>query len=226
MSARAQTNLPALAVALLVLTTTAALGMALADGAFASAERDSGERRVAVALSERLVGPAGPLTTRANVLNATAVENLTANRLQNQYPVVGDRAVRVRLDDRTLVETGTPDGGTTIRRIVLVRETQTRRYEPALDIGNTTTIPRRTDRVRLTLDPPPRTVLHTVRANGRAVFHNASGLQGNVTADLSRFETTRLAFSANRTLSTGDVTVTYVPAEETKSILEVTVDAR
>jgi hypothetical protein len=225
MSARAQTNLPALAVALLVLTTTAGLGMALADGAFASAERDADERRVAVALSERLVGPGGPLTTRANVLNATAVENLTATRLRSQYPVVGDRAVRVRLDDRTLIEAGPPSGGTTTRRIVLVRETQTRSYEPSLDLGNTTTIPRRTDRVRLTLDPPPRTAVHTVRANGRVVLHDASGLRGTVTADLSRFETTRLAFSANRTLSTGDVRVTYFPARETKAILEVTVDA-
>jgi hypothetical protein len=222
---RAQTNLPALAVALLVLTTTAGLGMALADGAFASAERDADERRVAIALSERLVGPTGPLTTRANVLNATAVGNVTLAQLRAQYPVVGDRAVRVRLDDRTLVETGTPDGGTTIRRIILVRTTQTRSYEPALDIGNTTTIPRRTDRVRLTLDPPPRTAIHTVRANGRVVRHNASGLRGTLAADLSRFETTQLAFSANRTLSTGDVRVAYFPARETKAILEVTVDA-
>ncbi|WP_299264419.1 DUF7263 family protein [Halorientalis sp.] len=223
---RAQTNLPALAVALLVLTITAGVGMALADGAFASAERDAEDRRVAVALSERLVGPTGWLTTRANVLNATAVENLTDARLRNGYPVIGDRAVRVRLDNRTLVETGTPGGGTTIRRIVLVRETQTRSYEPALDVGNTTTIPRRTGRVRLRLDPAPRTAIHTVRANGRVVLHDPSGLRGTVTADLSRLETTRLAFSTNRSLATGDVRVTYVPARETKAVLEVTVDVR
>jgi hypothetical protein len=221
---RAQTNLPALAVALLVLTTTAGLGMALADGAFASAERDAGEHRVAVALSERLVDPAGPLTDRANVLNRTAVENLTETRLRNQYPVVGERGVRVRLDDRTLVETGTPGDGTTIRRIVLVRETQTRTYEPSLDVGNTTTVPRRTGRLRLTLDPPPRTVLHTVRANGRVVLHNASGLRGTFAVDTSRFETTELGFAANRSLATDAVEVTYVPARETKAILEVTVD--
>ncbi|MFB6083237.1 MAG: hypothetical protein ABEJ94_03205 [Halorientalis sp.] len=226
MSARAQTNLPALAVALLVLTTTAGVGMALADGAFASAERDAAERRVAVALSERLVGPAGPLTARANVLNATAVGNLTATRLRTRFPVVGDHAVRVRLGDRTVAATGTPDGGTTIRRIVLVRETQTRSYEPSLAVGNTTTIPRRTDRVRLRLDPPPRTALHTVRANGRVVLHNASGLRGTFTVDLSRFETTELGFAANRSLATGTVRVTYFPARETKAILEVTVDAR
>lgn len=224
MRARAQTNLPALAVALLVLTTTAGLGMALADGAFADAERDASTRRVAVALSERLVDPATPLTTRANVLNATAVETLTAAGLRARFPVLGDRAVRVRLDDRTLAETGTPAGGTTIRRIVLVRRTQTRTYEPSLDVGNATTVPRRTDSVRLTVETRPRTVLHTVRADGRVVLHNASGLDGTHTVAVSRFETTRLEFAANRSLSTGAVRVTYYPARETKAVLEVTVD--
>ena len=224
MNGRAQTNLPALAVALLVLTTTAGLGLALADEAFASAERDASERRVAVALSERLVDPAGPLTARANVLNASTIGNLTAARLRTQYPVVGERDVRLRLDGRTLVASGAPRDGTTIRRIVLVRADQSRTYEPALDRGNETTIPRRTGRVQLTVDTPSRTVLHTVRANGRVVLRNVSGLRGTFGVDLSRFETTTLSFASNRTLSTGDVRVTYVPARTTKATLEVTVD--
>lgn len=222
MTDRGQTNLPALAVALLVLTTTVALGMALADRAMASADRQPGERRVAVALSEQVVSASGPLTDRANVLNSTAVDALTAERLRRQFPVVGDRPVRIRLGNRTLVDTGV-SGGTTIRRLVLVRDVQPSRYEPRFAATNTTTVPRRSDRIRLDVDTPAETRLETVRANGRVVLHNGTGLTGNLTLDVSRFETTRLAFEANRSLSEGDVGVTYRPAETTKETLEVTV---
>jgi hypothetical protein len=225
MGARAQTHLPALAVALLLLTTVAGLGIALAEGAFAGAERQPGERRVAVALSDRLVSADGSLTRRANVLNETAVRALTVERLRDRYPVVGDRAVRVRLDGRSLVSAGSTTGGTTIRRIVLVGDRQSRSYEPGFDGTDATTLPRRTDTVRLRIDPPNRTAVETVRANGRVVLHNASGLHGTFTVDASRFETTRLRFAANRTLGRGDVRVTYFPLETTKAILEVTVGA-
>jgi len=224
MTGRAQTSLPTLAIALLVLTTTLGLGMALADRAFGSADRQPEERRVALALSERLVSPDGALTTRANVLNGTAVDELNESRLRGQYPVVGDHAVRVRLDGRTLVESGSVTDGTTVRRIVLVRRAESSAYEPAFAATNGTTLPRRTDRVRLRIDTPRRTRLETVRANGRVVLHNGSGLAGNVSVDVSRFETTRLAFDANRSLSQGEVTVRYTPARTTKATLAVTVD--
>ncbi len=224
MTARAQTNLPALAVALLVLTTTVGLGMALADRAFGSADRQPNERRVAVALSERLVNPDGPLTVRANVLNGTAVDAVTVQRLRAQFPVLGDRAVRIRLDNRTLLDAGPVTGGTTIRRVVLVRRAETRQYEPRFAATNTTTLPRRTSRVTLTIRTPPRTAIETVRANGRVALHNQSGLTGNLTVAVSRFETTRLSFAANRSLSQGDVLVTYAPARTTKATLAVTVD--
>lgn len=221
---RAQTSLPALGVALLLLTTTAGLGIAFAEGAFGSAERDADERRVAVALSERLVGPESSLTTRANTLNATAVGALTERRLRTQFPVVGDRDVRIRLADRTVVAAGTTAAGHTVRRIVGVRETQPRTYDPVLDASDETTLPRRTDEVSLDFDPPRRTAIRTVRANGRVVLRNVSGIRGRATVDVSRFETTTLQFAANRSLSTGDVRVTYTPARTTKATLVVTVD--
>lgn len=222
---RGQTHLPALAIALLVLTTVAGLGIALGEGAFATADREPAERRVAAALSERLVSAEGPLTRRANVLNRSAVEDLTAERLRSRYPVVGDRAVRVRLDQRTLVASGSPDGGTTIRRIVLVSERQPRQYEPAFAGTNATTLPRRTEAVRFRLDPPRRTAIETVRANGRVVLRNVTGLRGRFAVATSRFETTRLTFESNRSLSAGDVRVTYVPERTRKATLEVTIGA-
>lgn len=223
MTKRAQTSLPALAVALLVLTTTLGLGLAVANRAFGSASRHPQERRLAVALSERLVSPDGALTTRANVLNATAVDRLNASRLRTLYPVVGDRAVRIRLGNRTLVETREGVEGPTIRRIVLVRRNVTRDYEPQFSATNATTLPRRTDRLHLQIHPQSGTKVETVRANGRVVLHNGSGLAGNVTVRTSRFETTRLQFRANRSLSQGDVRISYTPARTTKTTLEVTV---
>lgn len=223
-SGRAQVSLPALAVALLVLTTVAGLGIAIAEGAFAGADRNPGERRVAIALSERLVSDDAPLTVRANVLNESRVDDFTVERLRNRYPVVGDRSVRVRLANRTLAAGGTPVNGVAVRRIVLVRETQARTYEPTV-ASPSTTLPRRTDRVTLTIDPPRTTALETVRVNGRVVLHNTSGLRGTFTVDTSRFETTTLGFESNRTLSRGDVQVTHYPTETTKATLVVVVGA-
>lgn len=222
-NARGQTNLPAIAVALLVLTTVAGVGIAMAETAFASADREPDERRVAVALSERLVSPDAPLTERANVLNGTATDGLTAERLRANYPVVGDRSVRIRLGNRTLVDTGVPADSTTIRRIVLVRRAETRRYEPRFDGTNATTLPRRTGRARLDLRPGPRTAIETVRANGRVVLRNTSGLRSEQPLDLSRYETTTLVFATNRSLSRGDVEISYVAARSTKATLEVTI---
>lgn len=221
---RGQTQLPALAIALLVLTTVAGLGIALGEGAFAATDREPGQRRVAVALSERLVSEESPLTARANVVNQTRIENLSIERLRSQYPVIGDRPVRVRLGERTVAESNSSiSGGTTIRRIVLVSERQSRQYEPPFTGGNKTTLPRRTETVRLRIDPPARTAVETVRANERVVLQNVTGLRGTFTVDTSRFETTRLAFEANRTLSRGDVRVTSVPERTTKATLAVTV---
>jgi hypothetical protein len=218
---RAQANLPALAVALLVVTTGAGLAFGLADGAFASAERDAAERRTAVALAERLVAPGSPLTDRANVVNRTAARRFDGADLA-ALSGVGDHAVRVRLADRTLAARGTPTGGVTVRRVVLVANRTSVTYRPRLR-DDRITLPRRTPRVRLRLDPPPATRLRTVRANGRVVLRDPAGLRGRFTVRVSRFETTRLAFDATGPLPPGSVVVTYAPARTTKAVLEVTV---
>ncbi|MFB6164629.1 MAG: hypothetical protein ABEJ31_05670 [Haloarculaceae archaeon] len=220
---RGQTSLPALAVALLVLVTTTGLGLAMADGAFAAADRQPAQRRIAVALSERLVSAASNQSRRTNVLNASRVDDLTERQLRAQYSVIGDRAVRIRLGERTLVDAGGSTGGATIRRIVLVSRTQARSYEPAFSAANATILPRRTERVRLAIAPPNGTTVQTVRANDRVVLRNASGLRGNFTVRTSRFETVRLTFETDRDLAAGDVRVRYFPTRTTKEHLEVTV---
>lgn len=219
---RGQANLLVLGVALLLLTGVAGLGIALADGAFASADREPLDRRGAATLADRIAAADASTTYRENVLNETAVESLTASDADDLAPPVRDRSVRVRLGEKTLLMRGEPTTGTTVRRIVLVgnqtAETRT------LDLSETrsTTLPRRTSQVRLRIDPDPNATVTTVRANDRVVLHNRTGIDGESTIDVSRYETTRLSFDHSGSPA-GDVTVTYYPTETTKSVLEVTV---
>ena len=222
---RAQMNLPALAVALLVVTTVAVVSFGMADRAYLSAERDAGQRRVAVALSERLVSPESELTTRANVLDADGLAGLNATDVRDRFPVAENRDLRVRLDDRTLASAGDPTGGTTIRRIVLVENRTAVTTTPALSsVEPAVTLPRRSPRVKIRLTPPDGTDVTVVRANDRVVLRNESGLSGTFEIDLSRFETTTLTFETDGPLPTGSVELTNYPAETRKAVLAVTVD--
>ena len=219
-------NLPALAVALLVVTTVTVVSFGMADRAYVAADRDADERRAAVALSERLVGAETPLTARSNVLDADEIAALNATRLRALFPVVEGYDVRVRLDDRTLAAAGDPTGGTTIRRIVLVEREEAVALTPDLSGSDpAVTLPRRSPRARLAVDPPDGTTITVVRANDRVVLRNASGLDGDFEIRLSSFETTTLRFEADGPLPEGSVEVTYYPAETRKEMLAVTVDA-
>ncbi len=222
---RAQANLPALAVALLLVTTAAGLGLSLADGAFAGADRNPSERAAAVGLAERLVSAESPLTVRRSVLNRSELDRLDADRFVEAFPASEGRAVRVRLDGETLVERGDPTGGTTMRRVVLVerRQSVTLSRVP----GERVALPRRTPRATVDLSPPPATTVTTVRANGRVVLHDEAGLRGTFDVRLSRYETTTLAVEreGEGPLPPPSVSVTYYPARTTKAELVVTVDA-
>lgn len=223
---RAQTNLPALAVALLVVTTVTVVSFGVADRAYLSAERDADERRVAVALSERLVEPESQVTARANVLDAGEIADLNASRLRALFPVVEGDDVAVRLGDRTLAAADDTATGTTIRRIVLVEERESVTLTPSVSaVEPSVTLPRRSPGVELELRPPDGTTVTTVRANDRVVLRNASGLEGAFEVRLSRFETVTLTFETDGPLPTGSIELTYVAAETRKAVLAVTVDA-
>lgn len=209
---RAQANIPALAVALLLLTTVTGVAVTLADGALADGQREATERATAVGLAERLVAADALLTRRANVLNATALAALDGERLEARYPTKGD--VRVRVDGEPVASVGEPQAGTTVRRTVLVATEQSTSRTMG---GDETTLPRRTDRVRLRI--PANASVTTVRANGRVVLHDDDGLSGTYTVPVSRFETTTVRHDGER-----GVTVTSYPTRTRKATLEVTVD--
>lgn len=218
---RGQANLPALAVALVLLTSTAGLSVTLADAAFAGADRDAADRRVAGALADRLVAAESPTTRRANVLMEGTL-SLSPSALNREFPVAHGHAVRLDVGDTTVLERGDPTGGATVRRVVLVARPQAVTLTPALD-RNATTIPRRTERVTLTVRPANATI-ETVRANDRVLLHDPSGLNGTYDVRVSRFETVRLRFDTDRPLVAGSVELTYYPTRTTKATLAVTVD--
>jgi hypothetical protein len=212
---RGQANLPALAVALLVVTTVGTLSVVLADGAFASAERDAVDRVTAETTADRLVAAESPLAERRNVLNES---RLTPAGVEAVVPDGVD--VRVRVGGETVYQRGTPDDGRTTRRLVLVAERQAVTLEPPLAFG-TITLPRRAPRATIALEEGAG--VRTIRANDRVILHDPGGIAGEYDVALSRYETTTLRFDGPP--PDGTVTVTYYPRQTTKTLLEVTVDA-
>ena len=208
---RGQANLPALAVALLVITTVTGLAIVVADGAFAAAERDAADRATATAVAERLLAADSPLTERRNVLNAS---RLTASNVEDAVPP--GAPVRAAVDGTVIYERGDPTGPT-VRRLALVAERQTVTVRPPLEYG-TVTLPRRSPRVTVEVDPGAD--VETVRANDRVVLHDPGGVTGSHEVNLSRYETTTLRFEGEA--DEGEVTVTYYPRRTTKARLEVT----
>lgn len=221
---RAQATLPALAISLLVLTSVVGLSLAVADGAFASADRESEQHRLAVALAERLIAADSPISVRPNVLDADEVADLDGDRLGEEFPFVEDVGVRIRLDGETIVDGGSTTDGSTIQRIVLVEERQAISVDPPTDPPYATTLPRRASRVELTFDTPPPTEVRTVRANHRVVLHDPDGLDGEFVVDLSRFETTTLEFDVEGPLPPPGLEIVYYPTNTAKAVLEVTVN--
>jgi hypothetical protein len=216
---RAQANLPALAAALLLVGASVGVAVALAGGAFAAADTDPRDTRLASSLAERLVAPEGPLSVRANVLSRTAVGDASGDLCP------GDADCRIRLNGETVASRGDPGRGETMRRIVLVADGERRTLDAGLPGEDAVTLPRRTSNATVRLDPPAGTQVRTVRANGRVVLHDPAGLEGSYDLALSRYDTVTLAVDATRDLGADALTVDYRVETTNKAVLEVTVDA-
>lgn len=220
---RSQTELPALGVALVLVTSTVVLGVFLANSALTTAERPSIEKQTAAALSERLVAADAPHTTRQNVLSAQRVKALDERTLRERLNIPDDTDVTVRLGGETLVGAGVTDGSTTERIVLVERRTQ-ETLSPDFDNSRTVVLPRRTSNATLTIRPPSRTTVERVYANNRIVLSNETGLEGTFDVSLSPFATTTLRFEGVGTLADGSVRIEYAPPETTKARLEVRVD--
>jgi hypothetical protein len=221
---RAQTSLPAVGIAFLLLTGTLVVGVLAAEAALRGADRQALDRRAAVGLSETLVRADAPVTERQNVVNESVLADLTAADLRNRYGLPPDASVRLGLDGQTLVSEGSPAGGVTVERTVLVVRSEQRTIHPSLEGTRTVTVPRRTASLELTLRPPVNTTLQSVRVNGRVRLHNTSGLNGTYGLPVTTVETARLHFKAVGPLSEDTVVVRYEPVRTEKGRLVVTVD--
>ena len=217
--ARGQANLPALAIALLLVGGSVGVAVGLAAGAFAGADTNPEDARIAASVAERLVASDGPFSIRANVVSDARTRNASADWLPP------DVDARVTLGDRTVVSRGDPTGGATIRRVVLVSETDRRQLEPTLEGSDAVTLPRRTTNATLTFEPPAGVNVTAVRANDRVVLHDPNGLDGAYDVALARYDTVRFEFEANSDLRAGSVEIEYRAETTTKAILAVTVDA-
>lgn len=219
---RGQVELPAVAVALLVLTGTVVLGIAIADGAFASAERPALEQQAAASLSDRLVSESNGLTVGQNVLDGAALDDLDEELLRRNGLAEGADAT-VRIDGKTVVSTGDTDGGTRVERIVLLETRTERTLNPSLERTRAVVLPRRTANATVTIAPSNATV-ETVDINGRVVLHDGNGIEGVYDVPVPPFETATVGFEAEGNLS-GVVTIDYYPPETRKATLTVIVDA-
>jgi hypothetical protein len=221
---RAQTELPAVAIALVLLTGVLVFGVGAADSALSSADRQALDQRAAVSLSEQLTAPSANVTERANVLDTAALAALDRSKLR-RYGAAPDHDVRIRLDSRTLVESGTASGGATIERLVLVERRTETTLTPALGRNRTVTLPQRATQPTVEIAPPPGTTVSRVQVGDRLVLRNDSGLEGTFELSLSPYETTQLRFVAVGPLPGGSVRITHDRIETRKTRLEVTVDA-
>lgn len=222
---RAQTTLPVLGVALLVVTSVSLLVVLVGQGAVHGASKPSLERASAVALSERLVENSTVLTVRPNVLAADEVDSLDGNFLREKLGVAEGVDVAVRLDDEVLIDTGVDEDAASFERIIMVQQVHERRRTPPVQAGAAITLPRRVEEVRLGVRPGPNTTVHSVTAEGQVLLHDAGGLSGWYDLRLSRFETTGLTVAATGPLAGGDLTLRYAVPERRPATLEVRVDA-
>jgi hypothetical protein len=221
---RAQTELPAIGIALLLLTVTLVLGISTAQNALVGAQREPVERQTAVGVSDRLVDARAPLTVRENVLDGNAIEALEMETLVDRYGLPPDADVRVTVAGETVVETGSADGGATVERIVLVAQQNERVIRPQFESTNSVTLPRRSANATVSIRPPANTTVRSVWANDRLLLANDDGLSGVFELSLSPLETTQLRFEAIGPLASEHVRIDYYPLQTSKATLAVTVD--
>ncbi|MFC6960587.1 DUF7263 family protein [Halocatena marina] len=214
---RGQGNLLALVVSLFVLTTAVGFSLILIDGAYRTADRNSGERHIAVSLAEKLVSEESNLTARANVINRTRARSLTRTQLNRTYPISHGIDIQIQLGNKTILKRGDPTGGTTVRRVVLIKHQNTVSVPFR---GETLTLSPRSSRATITIDPAA--AITTVRANDRVALYAPNGIEGTFDVDLSRYEETELRLEPAG--AAGSVTVTHYPVQTTKTELVVTVD--
>lgn len=220
---RAQTSLPAVGVALVVLVTTTLFAVTVADEQLEASRGTALERESAMGLADSLVAADASVTRRANVLAGGALESLDPGTLEAVHGLEPTAGVELRLDGRPILSRGAPADGSTIERIVLIERRSARAIVPRFNTTRAVTLPRRTPNATVRLSPSGNTTVTRILVDERVLRRDPGGLEGVHIVPTSRFETPTLRFQGPGSLSRGDVRVTYYPARTRKATLSVTV---
>lgn len=216
MRRRAQSNLPALAVSLLLVSAALGAALGVAGGAFAAADRDALADQRAEAVADGLLREFGP-PGRENAL--TTPVGVNASALRERVPAAG-RSVGVSLGNRTLVE---GSGAGTARQLVSVL-TPVRGPNRSLAGGNAT-VSGSVARLELGANTTGRANgterVEWVRVDGRPVLANRSGLVGTYEVPLPGEGPHRIRVEPTGT----DSQVRGVAYNESGAILRVSADA-
>ncbi|MFB6104871.1 MAG: hypothetical protein ABEJ57_07315 [Halobacteriaceae archaeon] len=222
MRRRAQSNLIAVVVALVLVTAAIGVALAVAGTPFRGDRVSPVDRRVAADVASTLLAADSPVTRRHLVLNRSALASLDAATVRALTGLPDEIGVTVAFEGRSLIEAGTGNEGATVRRVVTVTTWTWERSTPAF--ANTSA---------LTLSPAPRvrigfntsaTTIETVRVDGRVVLHDPDGLTGQVTLRLPRTESVNISFTATGELDEGAVWIAVPTVETETGVLAVTVD--
>ncbi|RLM59690.1 hypothetical protein DVK02_02835 [Halobellus sp. Atlit-31R] len=237
MTARAQANLIGFAVAVVVVTTVTVGGVTLANDALTDADRTPETTHAAARLAEHLTAADAAHTRGPNVIRSAAVRNLSATALDATVPSIRGRPIRVRLGGDVVAARGRlaaderhvddPD----VERVArTVRVERTHRETTAVDLSERRdlTLRHHAGRVNVSIDAGRARGVTTVRAGGRIVLHDPSGLSGDYSVAVPDVRPLVIAFESDRGAASspsGTVTVSRRTTNASAERLEVSVGA-
>lgn len=223
MTARGQANLLGFAAAVVVVAAVTVVGVAIADDALADADRQPKATHAAEQLATHLVAADAAHTRGRNVLRAAPSRNLTATALDAAVPPVRGRSLSVALDGDTIVERGdATDGAARVERQVRVERAVERTRRIDLGGRNAVTLADHTGRIVVRIDTERTRTVHTVRADGRVVLHDPSGLSGGYVVAVPETRPLTLGFESDGA-GPGTVRVTWTATNASVGELVVTV---
>lgn len=180
MNARAQANLVSFAAAVVLISVVTVAGVVVAEEALSDVAGQSQNERVASVTATYLVSDSAPHTHRHGVLHASAIESLTITNLTTAVPSLAGRSARVSIHDTPIIDRGTPTKSL-IRRRVLIESYTTRSQDIVLanvsgSESSNISIPEHLGDVTVSILPTTNRTVQTIRADGRIVRHNPTGL--------------------------------------------------
>ncbi|WP_410765563.1 hypothetical protein [Haloferax sp. DFSO60] len=223
-TARAQTNLAGLAIALVFLTAATVSGVVIADRTLVDATGDSLEQQRAEQVAAA-VADEPSLTTPLGAFDVTALNATNASTLEAALPVLRGIDYRISVNGTVVAERGDADGGVTVRRGVAVATPRFESETISLDSDDSASIAGRTDAVRLVVNPDGNTTVETIRVNDRVVLHRPTGIEGTHVVNVSASAAPLIRAEVSGPTPSGTIVADATVYDVETTTMEVTVDA-